>query len=505
MSEMDERRTRRIRLQYAANEVVREAGCVRQELFFIAAVENLAYAKRVEVLWAGDDGVWHTLAAAFHSMSDDNSEYWIATASLTLASRDARPGTIRFALRCRILGQESWDNNRGLDYVCPAQSYMRFGKRRPLLNLGPTERLSDGQGSVTIPVAVNRPLQAEAVAVHWTADDWKTVNLTQCQLRSRLGRAPSEQPENEACEIWSAVVNAGDAFRIQYCLCCETDAQVIWDNNNANNYGPSRKPLNVLVLNLHCRQEDNQDHKFSEIAKAIGELSVDVVCLQEVSENWNDARGDWQSNSAKIINDRLEAPFHIHNDWSHLGFGRYREGVAILSRYPIAEYDSRYVSKSQDPYSIDSRRVVMGKISVPYIGPINVFSVHVSWWENGFAEQFENLRLWARSRQNGAVKATLLCGDFNVEAGSKGYERIVASQEYDDQYLAARSPDAFTAVFREHRPDWQWLLANDRRIDFAFLERSSALKVTSARRVFTGEEYDAVSDHQGMFFTFEPA
>jgi maltose 6'-phosphate phosphatase len=505
MCDDDEGRNSGIRLQYAANEVVREAVGVRQNLYFLAEVENLAYSKRVDVRWAGEDGVWHTLPAAFHSLSDDNTEYWIATTSLSMAGRDAHLGAIRFALRYRILGQEHWNNNGGLDHTCPAHSYLRIAESRPVLNLGPTERLMDHQGPVAISVAVNHPLQADKVVVSWTTDDWQHVKTTQCQLRSRLGCTDPDLPEEEVCEIWSTVLDAGDAFRIQYCVCCESNERKICDNNNSNNYSPSRKPLNVLILNLHCRQEENQDYKFSEIAKAIDELSVDIVCLQEVSENWNDTRGDWKSNSARIINDRLKAPFHIHADWSHLGFGCYREGIAILSRYPIAEHGSRYVSNNQDPYSIDSRKVVMGKITVPYIGPINVFSIHVSWWGNGFAEQFDNLHHWAQSRRNGEIKGTLLCGDFNVAAGSKGYERIVATQSYDDQYLAARSPKTFAAVFRERIPGWQGLLADDGRIDFAFLEKSSALKVTSARQLFTGEEYCAVSDHQGVLLTFEPA
>lgn len=505
MSDIDAARNSHIKLQHAANEIVEEAECVRQNLFFIASVENVAYAKRVEVLWASEDGVWHTLPATFHSMSADNTEYWIATASLKAASGDVRPGAVRFYLRYQIMGQEHWDNNGGLNYVCPAHSHLRLAENRPVLNLGPTQRLQDHEGVVAISVAVNHPIQADQVVVHWTTDDWHTVRVTPCRPRSRLERVSADGQEEDVCEIWSAVVDAGDAFRLQYSVCCESGEQIIWDNNNFDNYRPSRKPLNVLILNLHCRQEAEQDYKFSEIAKAIDELSVDVVCLQEVSEDWNDARGNWQSNSARIINDRLQQPFHIHNDWSHLGFGRYREGVAILSRYPFAEYDARYVSNKKDPYSIDSRKVVMGKISVPYFGPINVFSVHVSWWENGFAEQFDNLRHWARCRRSPDVKGTLLCGDFNVAAGSPGYARIVASQEYEDQYLAARSPKVFASVFRERSPGWQRHLAEDGRIDFAFLEKSSALRVTSARQVFTGKEYDAVSDHEGVLLTFEPA
>ena len=40
-----------------------------------------------------------------------------------------------------------------------------------------------------------------------------------------------------------------------------------------------RRRLKILTLNLHCYQEENQDAKFSQIAKAIDDLDIDVVCL----------------------------------------------------------------------------------------------------------------------------------------------------------------------------------------------------------------------------------
>jgi maltose 6'-phosphate phosphatase len=33
---------------------------------------------------------------------------------------------------------------------------------------------------------------------------------------------------------------------------------------------------------------------------------VDLVCLQEVAELWNNGKGDWQTNGARIINQRLQ-------------------------------------------------------------------------------------------------------------------------------------------------------------------------------------------------------
>jgi maltose 6'-phosphate phosphatase len=291
---------------------------------------------------------------------------------------------------------------------------------------------------------------------------------------------------------------------VQYCISCEGKEQTLWDNNDGYNYVISRKPLAIMILNLHCYQEDNQDYKLTQIAKAINEREADIVCLQEVAEHWNNGAGDWPSNSAKIINDHLRKPYHIYTDWSHLGFDKYREGVAILSRFQLAGQESRYVSESYDPYSIRSRKVVMAQMQLPYLGLINVFSAHLSWIEDGFKEQFNRLSEWAEEKQTEQVKATLLCGDFNIAAGSEGYSLVVNSHQYDDQFLAANSPGVFEKVFKVNDPYWQHYLADDYRIDFIFMNKSSELMVTSGTVLFTEQDYGRVSDHCGYLMTFEP-
>ena len=39
---------------------------------FAVLVENIAFDKLVEVHWAGEDKVWHTLRAEYHSSSEQS-------------------------------------------------------------------------------------------------------------------------------------------------------------------------------------------------------------------------------------------------------------------------------------------------------------------------------------------------------------------------------------------------------------------------------------------------
>ncbi len=498
----------KIQLLYVKNIISRKHKKARQMLSFFMWVDNINYDKQVDVVWAGEDMQWQTLPVQFHSKLGNDKEYWYAEINILADKHKPLPGNIQFGLRYRSLDKEYWDNNRGLNYVSEADSGIQLTQSMPLLNIGFSKQLNESQKFIPITVAVDAAFAAEKVTIHWTTDNWQNTHKTPCHFKidywDKALSSNARNPNQYGTQIWKGWIKPRDAFRVQYSIACESKGQIHWDNNDGHNYVLSHQALKILILNLHCYQEDNQDYKFSQIAKAINELDVDVVCLQEVAELWNNGQGDWDTNSAKIIQDRLTAPFHLYTDWAHRGFDQYREGVAILSKYAMSGQDSKYVSDSHDPYSIHSRKVVMAQIKVPHMGSINVFSAHLSWWEDGFKDQFTRLSEWAESKQSVEVSTTLLCGDFNITAGSPGYGMVVDAHQYDDQFLAANSPSVFEKVFRVNDSHWQHYLAEDYRIDFIFMNKASGLVVTSANVLFTEQDYGRVSDHCGYLMTFEP-
>jgi maltose 6'-phosphate phosphatase len=106
---------------------------------------------------------------------------------------------------------------------------------------------------------------------------------------------------------------------------------------------------------------------------------------------------------------------------------------------------------------------------------------------------------WANHTHAENVAATLLCGDFNVKAGSEGY--ITVTQEYEDQFLKATSRHIFDQVFHAQQ---RHLLNEDGRIDYIFMKKGGKLEATSARMLFTEDNYGRVSDHFGYYVEFEP-
>ncbi|NOT83282.1 MAG: endonuclease [Methylococcaceae bacterium] len=497
-----------IQLLSVENLITRKKGSVEQTLEFFMLVDNINYDKQVEVVWAREDGVWQILTAHFYGKSGQNKEYWQAKIKQIFMADNAPSGHIQFALQFKTQGVTYWDNQQGLNYSSKANSGLNLANALPLLNIDFSGTLADKAPFFPVTIAVDASLNAEQVFVHWTTDNWQHTTITPCHTRKHAHNrnllSPPKPNKRRGTERWKARLNIKDAFRLQYCISFVAQGKTYWDNNLGQNYSAQHAPLKIMILNLHCYQEDNQDHKFSQIAKAINDLAVDIICLQEVAEYWNNGEGDWHSNAARIINERLTNPFHLHTDWSHLGFDQYREGVAILSRFPIVKHAARYVSESHDPYSINSRKVVMAQIPVLGVGLINVFSAHLSWWEGGFADQFKQLGAWAADNHTQKVKATLLCGDFNIAAGSKGYDLVVNLNEYDDQFLAANSQGVFDKIFKVNDPYWHDYLSDDYRIDYIFMDKASKLRVTSGMVLFTDQDYGRVSDHCGYLMSFEP-
>ncbi|HIG66119.1 MAG TPA: endonuclease [Methyloprofundus sp.] len=497
----------KIKLLYVENVITRKAKQVQQQLTFFLALENIGYDKQVDIFWAGEDNAWHELTAHYHSMLGNAQEYWSASVIISLTEQQSLPGNITFNIRYRVANNEYFLDNDRHNYHSEADSGIQLLGNQAIQNVAFSNQLLSGQHTITLTAAVNQSFAAKKVIIHWTTNDWKTTKETVCECQcaywNKAQHSNARNPNQYGTQLWTGKIHHTELFKIKYAISCENSQGIVWDNNKWHNYSFQREQLKVLILNLHCYQEENQDAKLTTIANTINELDIDIVCLQEVAEDWNDGQGNWQSNSARIINERLTEPFHIHHDWSHLGFDKYREGVALLSRYPLSHQDSGYVSDSHDSYDINSRKVVTARVYVPYIGFINVFSAHLSWLEGGFQEQFQRLRLWASSTNSHEIKATLLCGDFNITAGSNGYKQVVASKEYEDQYLAVNKQGVFDKIFKVNDAHWQDLLADDYRIDYIFMNKNSQIRATSARVIFTDQDVGRVSDHCGYLMTFE--
>ena len=115
-----------IQLQYVKNVISRKKRQLYQELSFFMLVKNYSPDKQCEVVWSGEDGVWSSLPALYHSPIDLDKECWHAHIILTGNITKSIPGNIKFALRYQVEGKEYWDNNHGLNYSSQADSGIKL-------------------------------------------------------------------------------------------------------------------------------------------------------------------------------------------------------------------------------------------------------------------------------------------------------------------------------------------------------------------------------------------
>ena len=499
-----------IQLVSAQSAMVMHGGAAAQQIMLLILVKNLAFRKHITVHWAGDDHIWHVTEASFLCPAGCDTEKWRAEIRCN-APAHPLPGNLRFALQYVLPDREYWDNNYSRNYLL-AQEDVLLGPGIMFAHIDHQPAFSPRETQRTATVAVRGDLQVNRLFLRWTTDGWKTLHQTPFSPQRTAGMPPKRDQLSTLApnrpSLWNCRIKVRNVFRIDYAIGCETGLGEFWDNNFGSNYSTRRAGVKVLTLNLHCYQESDQEKKFSEIARAINQYDIDIICLQEVGEEWRDGKGNWQSNAARIIQDRLRRygrSYSLYTDWSHIGFDRYREGSAILSRYKLLKRAAAYVSSSRSIYTIHARKVVMGQVHVPCVGLINVFSVHLSWWENGFAEQFEKLHQWADELASDRLAATLLCGDFNNMTGSEGYMLVTGSGDYEDQFLCAVSPASSSGVSQDSLPARRQRLPEDSRIDFIFARKGSRLQSTAGRILFSGNDSPRVSDHPGYLVEFEPA
>ncbi|WP_448374284.1 endonuclease/exonuclease/phosphatase family protein [Fervidobacterium sp.] len=270
--------------------------------------------------------------------------------------------------------------------------------------------------------------------------------------------------------------------------------------------------MKILTLNLHTYQElpfEKEDTLGSflkkyrpiqeTIANFIAEKDIDFAFFQEVGQYIDDVSdielysvSIKKSNYVRILSEILSEKgrnYYFTWDVSHYGFGVWEEGLGILSKYPIVEFEGRYVSRKHDLNTFYSRKIIRARA---YVGnnTTDLYCVHFNWKEEGFADEFLNVVKWLEEVGN---EDFVIAGDFNVPYGSAEYELVI-----NTKVLGKRLIDTWV-VANSDRPDQPTFCGdvisdNSARIDYVIVPDS--WKVNSAEIVF---DKIRVSDHMGIF------
>src|SRR5699024_9331277 len=105
----------------------------------------------------------------------------------------------------------------------------------------------------------------------------------------------------------------------------------------------------------------------------IHEKSYDVVALQEerhlITETKKDHMISEDNMANKLLKELHELRYTAYRsvwDFAHIGYDKYEEGVALLTKHPIIKRDSFFVTNSHDTNFWKTRKVV--QISIDFYG-----------------------------------------------------------------------------------------------------------------------------------------
>ncbi len=246
--------------------------------------------------------------------------------------------------------------------------------------------------------------------------------------------------------------------------------------------------LKLMTLNLHCLVEDNLEHKQKLISEKISSLEIDIVLLQEVAQTRS--KGfiveDNYGLTLQTLLEELGIKYYYYFEPIKESFGKYDEGVAILSRVPLKHVKSCFLSKSTDYSNWKTRKLLVYEFDSEKT--IFLATTHFGWTDEieVFEDQFGIANELLIKEQ-----FAILAGDFNVTPNSKEYNHIKEkgwndlfdNEDYRD-FPTFKSDDANSIT--------------EQRIDYIL---TNFLPVIIKQEILFTEEM--VSDHYGVFCEIE--
>jgi len=257
--------------------------------------------------------------------------------------------------------------------------------------------------------------------------------------------------------------------------------------------------MKLLTLNCHAWLEERQIEKIKTLAKTISENRYDVIALQEVNQPilGGILEGKLKENNFAVVllaelQELGRSDYRMIWDCCHTGYEIYEEGLSIVTRHPIVEPHSFFVSNSEEMSFWKTRKIVGATLKIQE-ECIQVYSCHLGWWQDAeepFMQQAD--RLLHNSKQEGL---TLLLGDFNNNAFTtgEGYDYLMKQGLYDTFTLAQTKDEGITV--KGNIDGWG---ENQRELRLDLVLANRPVMVVDSRAIFNGKNQEIISDHYGV-------
>lgn len=184
--------------------------------------------------------------------------------------------------------------------------------------------------------------------------------------------------------------------------------------------------MKLLTLNAHGIVEAFRWTKVHKLADYIVENDVDVICMQEVSQYKYDdiIKGNIKTSNQAILLQKILKELYGKKYYAEIELFKetweiYDEGIAVLSKKPIRDYKSYYVSKATDWNDWHTRMAQEFKYD-----QILISNTHLNWddEDESFLDNFNNLNL----------NSDVICGDFNIDINESDIKKVMGNNDYKD-------------------------------------------------------------------------
>lgn len=262
-----------------------------------------------------------------------------------------------------------------------------------------------------------------------------------------------------------------------------------------------------LTLNTHSWLDEDALTRLKVLGDKIITEGYDVIALQEVNQLITEKEANHPKTYVAVANKHA-----LHADnyalklveylktkgvtyyftwvYNHIGYDKYHEGVALLSKEPFTKVQKVLTSDVDDEHDYHTRYALIGQTKIAG-QPVTAVCGHFSWWENGFLAEWERLE-----ESLGELDAPyVVMGDFNNPVDSKGHERVLVSPlGLVDSHQVAKSVLG-QATIEKGIDGWEEN-QSELKIDFIFLSKS--FDVLESQIVFDGQNEAKISDHFGV-------
>ena len=251
-----------------------------------------------------------------------------------------------------------------------------------------------------------------------------------------------------------------------------------------------RAALTVLSANLW--HDWPRRHRWTERLDAVASLieaeGVDIVLLQEVARTAG-------LQADRRLAARLGFALAFARTNGSVDAVGFEEGLAVLSRFPIAEVRLRQLSSSPNPLV---RRVALAVEVATPLGPVLAVTTHLGLAERHNARQIRVLRSWVTELAGGAV--AVIGGDFNAEEHAA--EMIRTRRDWVDAFREVH-PEAASSTHTSRGVWGRW--RGDRVLDYVFVLQPTAVAWTVRHARHVDAPGGAHSDHRAVLVTVAPA